>query len=126
MSGVPFIDPKPHPNEVNISTSLLLLNHAGLMSLTVSSLAFSAFVTAHAANRNVEEKNKGLFKPLAFGACAFSVGNSLWTMFAVASTWKSNMQIKNPVFGHVGFSLVFILALFLFALALWTLVIEST
>jgi hypothetical protein len=60
---------------------------------------------------------------LAVGSSVLAVASASWTVYAIVTTWISNTKVKKPVFGHAAFALVLVLAVYLAALAIWSLVV---
>jgi hypothetical protein len=109
-------------DEPNVGTAWLLLSHAGWLGLSVTSLALSAFVE----NMNLahpEKRQTSGSSSLAVGSSVLAVASASWTVYAIVTTWISNTKVKKPVFGHAAFALVLVLAVYLAALAIWSLVV---
>jgi hypothetical protein len=87
----------------------------------MSCLALSAFVDN--VNLTYETKRAPKGRSLALGSASLAVLSAGWTLYAVITTWIANTKVKNPVYGHLGFTLVLALAVFVAVLAIWSLVV---
>ena len=109
--------------DVDVGTAWLLLSHAGWLALSMSCLALSEFID----NVNLTHESKApKGRNLALGSAGLAVLSSGWTLYAVITTWIANTRVRNPVYGHFGFTLVMVLALFVAALSLWSLIVLAT
>lgn len=108
----------------DVSTAWLLLSHAGWLALSMSCLALSAFIDNVNLSHETKRAPKG--RNLALGSAGLAVLSAIWTLYAVITTWIANTKVSNPVYGHLGFTLVMALALFVAALSLWSLIVLAT
>jgi hypothetical protein len=109
---------------LEIGTAWLLLSHGAWLGVSIGSLGISVFADNVALSHG--EKRGKSFRPFAIACAALSVTVTAWTVFAIITTWISNMRVKNAVFGHTGFITVLLLALFVLALASWTVSVLSS
>lgn len=95
-------------SQQDVGTAWLLLSHATWIALSISCVAMSVAF--------------GDDKPLAVAWCSGGLAFSVWTLYAVAMTWRSNRQVLNAVFGDIGFSFVVLLVVVVAGLAIGSLV----
>ena len=102
----------PYPPEkregVDVGTAWLLLSHAAWIAIPITTVLLS--------------KSFQHNKALAVAWLAAGVLFTIWTLYAVAMTWKSNQQVRNAVFGDPGFAFVVTLVIALAAVVIWSLV----
>ena len=103
----------------DVGTAWLLLSHAGWLAVSVASISLGLSLLVLF---NETSPLRASMKPLAIGWTVLGTLFGVWTIYAVATTWKSNRLVPNAVFGDGGFSLVTILAFFVVVMGIWSLV----
>lgn len=102
-------------------TAQLLLSHANWMAVTYVALTLGSFLQSS----SFQNEASGL-RELSIFSFVFALLMSIWTSYAVASTWYCNAKMERPVFGHAGFAMVFLMALLLVWFSAWNIAFFTT
>ena len=101
----------------SIATAWLLLSHAGFLSaaITASSIGYS-FLTSNPLLPIANARGLGITWT------AVGIAIEIFTIYAIACTWRENLKVKTPTFGSEGFFMLILIVLFLIAASIYTVV----
>lgn len=110
--------PYPHTGP-DVGTAWLLLSHAGWLAVSLACVTLGLSLLIFFEDSSPFRPR---MKPLAIGWTSVGLAFAVWTAYAVGTTWRSNRQVPNAVFGDFGFSFVMILTLGVLGVGIWSLV----
>lgn len=106
-----------------IGTAWLVLSHGSFLAAGIACSALGVSLLAI----YTDKKLRSTTKPLAIGWVVGGIFMYIWTIYAIASTWKASkkMDSKSLIFNDFGFVFLTALTLYLLASTTWSLVVLS-
>src|SRR5512147_1642631 len=104
--------------EKAIQTAWLVLSHGTWISASIGSTAISTGLALIVK----EPAFRAIVHPLSFAWSAISLVISVWTLYAIAVTWRTSRSLVSPVFDDFGFIFLSIVTLTVMGGTIWTLV----
>jgi len=101
-----------------IGTAFLVLSHGAWVGAALACYAIGAGLILFFDGSPLRDKAK----PNAIGWVATGIFVGVWTIYAVAATWRASRKLDGAIFDDFGFSFLILVVLAVMGMGIWTLV----